>query len=88
MKKITLRLDELAVETFETAAAARAAEPGRGTVRARDGEGTLVRSCQTEQYNCTAQGGYTCDYGSCVYTWCNCETSEETCAFPLTNCCD
>ena len=36
----------------------------RGTVR---GAGdTLVRSCQTQQVDCTVQGGYTCDYSSCV----------------------
>lgn len=62
MKKIRLQVDVLQVESFAPLAAP---EPRtRGTVRgAAD---TIVRSCQTEQYDCTAQGGYTCDYGSCV----------------------
>lgn len=62
MKKIRLQVDALAVESFEPQEA-----PDlhlRGTVR---GAGdTVVRACQTKQYNCTAQGGYTCDYGACV----------------------
>lgn len=62
MKKIRLQLDGLAVESFEPQEAP--ALRVRGTVR---GAGdTLVRSCQTEQYDCTVQGGYTCDYSSCV----------------------
>lgn len=62
MQKIRLQVDALTVESF---APADSPEPRtRGTVRGA--EDTIVRSCQTEQYNCTAQGGYTCDYGSCV----------------------
>lgn len=62
MQKIRLQVDALMVESFAPAAAPERVL--RGTVRgAAD---TLVRSCQTQQFNCTAQGGYTCDYGSCV----------------------
>lgn len=62
MRKIQLQVDALQVESFAPAGAP--AMLARGTVRgAAD---TIVRSCQTEQYNCTAQGGYTCDYGTCV----------------------
>ena len=62
MNKIRLEVDALQVESF---APAGAREPrARGTVRgAAD---TVVGSCQTQQYDCTAQGGYTCDYGTCV----------------------
>jgi hypothetical protein len=63
MKKTRLRIDTLQVETFEPA---DTLEPRlRGTVRGEMAD-TLVRSCQTQQYDCTAQGGYTCDYGTCV----------------------
>lgn len=64
MKKTRLQVDALIVESFEPAA-----QPGqqlRGTVRGAEMPETLVRSCQTQQFDCTAQGGYTCDYGSCV----------------------
>ena len=62
MKKIQLRVDALAVESFKPQDAPEVRM--RGTVRgAAD---TIVRSCQTQQYDCTAQGGYTCDYGACV----------------------
>jgi hypothetical protein len=62
MRKIQLQVDALQVESFAPAGAPEMRT--RGTVR---GAGdTIVRSCQTEQYNCTAQGGYTCDYGTCV----------------------
>ena len=62
MRKIRLEMDALSVESFAPAGAPEVR--ARGTVRgAAD---TLVRSCQTQQYDCTAQGGYTCDYGSCV----------------------
>jgi hypothetical protein len=62
MKKTRLRMDTLSVESFEPAEAPEMRL--RGTVRGA--EDTIVRSCQTEQYDCTVQGGYTCDYGSCV----------------------
>jgi hypothetical protein len=62
MRKIRLQVDALSVESFAPAAPP---EPRtRGTVRGA--AETLVRSCQTQQFDCTAQGGYTCDYGSCV----------------------
>ena len=62
MKKIRLQTDALAVESFQPQDAPELRL--RGTVR---GAGdTVVRSCQTQQYDCTAQGGYTCDYGTCV----------------------
>jgi hypothetical protein len=64
MKKTRLRMDALTVEGFEPAASA--ATQLRGTVRGAQWEDTLVRSCQTQQFDCTQQGGYTCDYGSCV----------------------
>lgn len=64
MKKTRLRMDALNVESFEPAALP--GEQLRGTVRGAEMVDTVVRSCQTQQYNCTAQGGYTCDYGSCV----------------------
>lgn len=64
MKKIRLRMDALEVESF---ALAEASEPRQhGTVRGNAVEDTLVRACQTQQFDCTAQGGYTCDYGYCV----------------------
>lgn len=62
MKKIRLQVDALEVESFRPGDAPDLRR--RGTVQgAAD---TIVRSCQTQQYNCTAQGGYTCDYGTCV----------------------
>lgn len=62
MRKIRLKMDALQVESFNPQEVPELRT--RGTVRgAAD---TIVRSCQTEQYNCTAQGGYTCDYGACV----------------------
>lgn len=63
MKKIRLQMDALEVEGFEPQEAPE--QRMRGTVRGEQGD-TQVRSCQTKQYNCTAQGGYTCDYGACV----------------------
>jgi hypothetical protein len=72
MKKVKLLMEGLKVETFEVD---EEAKDRRGTVRGN--AETLLRSCQTEQYDCTVQGGYTCDYGSCVYTGCGvCQTSE------------
>ncbi len=66
MKKTRLRMDALSVESFEPAALPE--QQLRGTVRGAEvaENGTLVRSCQTQQFDCTAQGGYTCDYGYCV----------------------
>ena len=64
MKKIRLRMDALNVESFEPAGAPEVRD--RGTVRAAEQQDTIFRDCQTEQYDCTAQGGYTCDYGSCI----------------------
>lgn len=62
MRKIRLEVDALQVESFQPQQAPE--PPVRGTVRgAAD---TIVRSCQTQQWDCTVQGGYTCDYGSCV----------------------
>lgn len=62
MRKIRLQVDALQVESFRPV---DDPEPrSRGTVRGA--QDTIVRSCQTKQYNCTAQGGYTCDYGTCV----------------------
>lgn len=62
MNKTRLQMDSLQVESFEPMATPELRQ--RGTVcGAAD---TLVRSCQTQQWDCTAQGGYTCDYGSCV----------------------
>lgn len=66
MRKIQLKMDALQVESFNPQEAPELRV--RGTVR---GAGdTIVRSCQTEQYDCTAQGGYTCDYGACVSNPC------------------
>lgn len=72
MNKVKLAVEALRVESFETAAA----PGGAGTVRGH--EDTLERACQTQQYDCTVQGGYTCDYGSCVGTcpW-NCDTVDD-----------
>ena len=64
MKKTRLRMDALSVESFEPAVDVEVRV--RGAVRGAEMADTVVRSCQTQQYNCTAQGGYTCDYGSCV----------------------
>jgi hypothetical protein len=64
MKKTRLRLDALEVETFEPAEVPELRL--RGTVRGAEMADTIVRACQTQQYDCTAQGGYTCDYGACV----------------------
>lgn len=64
MKKTRLRMDALSVESFEPAAMPETRL--RGTVRGAEMADTIVRSCQTEQANCTVQGGYTCSYGSCV----------------------
>lgn len=64
MKKTRLSMDALSVESFAPAPSAETQL--RGTVRGAEMGDTLVRSCQTQQFNCTAQGGYTCDYGSCV----------------------
>jgi hypothetical protein len=62
MNKIRLEVDALQVESFAPVGAPQTRS--RGTVRgAAD---TIVRSCQTQQYDCTVQGGYTCDYGTCV----------------------
>jgi hypothetical protein len=62
MRKIRLKMDALQVESFNPQEAPELRT--RGTVRgAAD---TIVRSCQTEQWDCTVQGGYTCDYGTCV----------------------
>lgn len=63
MNKIRLQVDALQVESFLPQGAPET--PARGTVRGEQ-QDTIVRSCQTKQYNCTAQGGYTCDYGACV----------------------
>lgn len=64
--KIRLRLDELAVDTF----AAVAPEDDAGTVVAHEQETTLPqRRCVTQAFDCSAQGGYTCDYGWCVPGW-------------------
>ena len=63
MRKIRLRMDALSVESFVPARLPDA--PARGTVRGNAID-TLVRSCQTQQADCTVQGGYTCDYGACV----------------------
>jgi len=59
MKKITLTLDTLAVESFETARDARAAG---GTVEAREAA-TLFYTC-VGQETCPG-GGYTC-FDSCT----------------------
>jgi hypothetical protein len=63
MKKTRLRMDALQVESFEPAQMPEMRV--RGTVRGEMAD-TIVRSCQTQQYDCTVQGGYTCAYGACV----------------------
>ncbi len=54
MRKIQLQEDALAVESFEPQETPE--QRMRGTVRGEQGD-TVVRSCQTKQFNCTAQGG-------------------------------
>lgn len=64
MRKIRLQMEALDVESFEPAEVPQMAV--RGTIRGAEQQDTIFRDCQTEQYDCTAQGGYTCDYGSCI----------------------
>lgn len=66
MRKLTLRMDSLTVESFEPLSA-----PGayRGTVRAND----------SADFTCTPSADFTCtptDCGTCVA----CDTVEYTCA--------
>jgi hypothetical protein len=68
MKKTRLQTETLQVESFEPAQLPELRV--RGTVRAAEMADTIVRACQTQQYDCTAQGGYTCDYGACVSSPC------------------
>lgn len=58
MKKLTLRMDELAVESF----AIRTGDGTRGTVRAHDESDTFQETC----YNSC---GGTCRYNTCNVPW-------------------
>lgn len=74
MKKITLSLDALRVESFSTTT--RDAAP-RGTVHGADGSedtGCLAPSCGT----CEPTFAYSC-YGSCVGETCAPECTGEPC---------
>jgi len=69
MKKLTLKLEDLAVESFDTA---RAGAKG-GTVRGADGltqEATCPYTCGETNCGsaCNSQDGY----GSCEYESCSC----------------
>ena len=77
MSKITLNLDALQVESFDTAPEAA---PGRGTVK-----GNMLPYPQTDNISCYATdcGGGTCEscYGSCNDTcWATCPaTCVQSC---------
>jgi hypothetical protein len=70
MKKFSLTLENLAVESFETSGPTR----GRGTVHAHD------HSCPS---NCHDSGMCTCDGVLCDTYTCQCDSGPqpETCAF-------
>jgi hypothetical protein len=63
MKKLRLNLDQLTVDSFDTAAAV----VQRGTVRGEE-QCTCPTACNT---NCTCPGCPTCDYTACGQESCN-----------------
>lgn len=68
MRKLTLKLEELSVESFEAEAEARQS----GTVMGHDSDGTCYQTCQ-EADTCDLNVG-TCDFlscdGVCGSYWC------------------
>lgn len=67
MKKLRLKLEELAVDSFDT----DAPEPAKGTVEGR-AQYTVYR--QTDEQGCSM-------WHSCGYTWCTCGDNAQTCNF-------
>ena len=94
MKKMTLDLDSLAVESFDTTSGALSA---RGTVRGHD---TIGEPVQTDGKTCLCPATSVCiltvDYPTCVVTACNNATctcppatgatcDQESCQYTLCN---
>lgn len=74
MKKLSLKLDELAVESFETASA----QAPRGTV---EGQGFTDQGCVTDEYQSCG--------GSCPYVGtCGENTCQGTCRASCYGTCD
>lgn len=95
MRKITLELDSLAVESFDTTSPAR----GAGTVVAYHSE-ACTQTCDASCFNsaCTCPGVNTCDVQSCLGTCffqntcrnscANCGTDPFSCIYTYcTSCC-
>jgi len=90
VKKLSLKLDTLSVQSFDTLPA----PTGRGTVQGRDSETDLV-SCGGSCYH-TNCGEWTClgcptnGQNTCANT-CRCQTIDITCEFtspnPVGTCC-
>lgn len=89
MKKMTLRIEGLAVESFATGQGADA----RGTVRGQDGEGcTQVDTClcKTAYYHCGTgpETIFSCDYTEvCVSGSWQCEPTVRCPTPPITPAC-
>lgn len=69
MAKLTLQVEDLAVESFHTDSAA----PARGTVMAAQGGNTFQGGCSTHE---TA-----CPYETCVVNSQCCQSQDPTCLF-------
>jgi hypothetical protein len=69
MKKLSLKLDELAVESFEPAAR----EDGRGTVHGHSGD-ISCPSCDT----CNASMCESCYYKTCAWAGSGCLIDDAT----------
>ncbi|HEX6041904.1 hypothetical protein [Longimicrobium sp.] len=83
MKKLTLKLDELRVDSFDTESVAPTT---RGTVEGRDSlNGTCGASCYTCQVSCNNMSCFTCN-GTCEMSvcyggscWGTCNTCQGSC---------
>lgn len=90
MRKITLQLESLAVESFDTTAVAAL----HGTVLAFDRTEACTNTCGDSCFNsaCTCPGNNTCGQASCNGTCAgytcdlSCQISCGTCGGPFSNC--
>jgi hypothetical protein len=81
MKKLSLKLDDLQVETFTTSG-----QPGeRGTVQGHYGTNHTNQSCDGTCFNWTCIYYYTCEDTGCNHT-CNVCTTMNTDAGPGGEC--